>query len=96
MKNKIKEIAKQNALKYSEKICQPIEKYSYAFPEYFDWSDHIATKKTQEYAYHLNKIVDDIEKILAIFIHKVNKWQGLNKIILPVEIANNKIREIQL
>ncbi|GAH86140.1 unnamed protein product, partial [marine sediment metagenome] len=37
------------------------------FPEYFDWSDHIATSGTQDYLYHLNKTVLEIDNLVRIF-----------------------------
>ena len=65
--NNIVSICKQNAYLYSEKICNTLEKYNNIFPEFFDWSDHIAADSNDKYTYHLNKIVNDIEKLIVIF-----------------------------
>ncbi len=61
------EICEHNALLYSEKICKPISKYGDEFPDYFDWSDHIAGKNDSDYQYHLNKMASDVEMLAGIF-----------------------------
>ncbi len=60
------EICKTNALIFSEEICKLNPN---PFPEYFDWSDHIAikTETKEDYQYHLNKTALDIEKLINIF-----------------------------
>ncbi len=75
------EICRTVALKYSEKICEPLDKYDNIFPEYFDWADHIATEKTEDYIYHLNKTVSEIEKMVNIFEKHIphgyfNSWKN--------------------
>jgi len=65
--NNIIEVCKNNALIYSEQICKPIEKYQNVFPEYFDWADHIASENSNDYVYHLNKTVDDVNKLINIY-----------------------------
>ncbi len=60
------EICKKNALIYSEKVCSPLSEYGNAFPEYFDWADHIAVTEAGNYFYHLNKIVSDVIDLAEI------------------------------
>jgi len=58
------DICKKNALLYSEKVGRLNEN---PFPEYFDWSDHIATPETEDYLYHLNKTAIELDNLVTIF-----------------------------
>jgi len=60
----IVDICKHNALLFTQKICNVAP--DNIFPEYIDWADHIATEDTQDYIFHLNKTVSDVEKIIQI------------------------------
>ena len=64
----IVDICKRNAIIYSNEICKAKE--GTLFPDYIDWSDHIASDDSEEYTYHLNKTVSDIEKLVQIIKHR--------------------------
>ncbi len=60
-------ICKKNALLYSKKVCRMTLEDGVPFPEYFDWSDHIAVEQTGGYLYHLNKTAIEIDNLVQIF-----------------------------
>ncbi|MDM8555960.1 hypothetical protein QUF75_14625 [Desulfococcaceae bacterium HSG7] len=60
------EICKKNALIFSEEVCRLSSQNGIPFPEYFDWSDHIAVSEPGDYIYHLNKTVIEVEKLIVI------------------------------
>jgi len=61
------EICKENALIFSKEVCKATPSNDNPLPEYYDWSDHIAVSEPDDYIYHLNKTVIEVEKLFAIF-----------------------------